>query len=137
MVPPPPPPPPGPPPLPGTPFSSASSGQQRDQLLQSIRQGTKLKKTVTVDKSGPFIAGNTAVTLLAEIELDSNCKAISHISGKIPNINNNTTSESSRDLTSSSSTSKQINLNGGPPSLANLFAGGIPKLKPTGLGKGK
>ncbi|KAK6617916.1 hypothetical protein RUM43_014145 [Polyplax serrata] len=112
MVPPPPPPPPGPPPLPGTPFSSTSSGQQRDQLLQSIRQGTKLKKTVTIDKSGPFIAG------------------------KIPNINNNTTSESSRDLTSSSSTSKQINLNGGPPGLANLFAGGIPKLKPTGLGKG-
>lgn len=56
---PPPPPPPGPPPPPMMPALSAAapSGQERNMLLQSIRQGTKLKKTVTVDKSGPLIAG--------------------------------------------------------------------------------
>lgn len=54
------PPPPGPPPPPLMPSSQvmpAASGHQRDMLLQSIRKGTKLKKTVTVDKSGPFVSG--------------------------------------------------------------------------------
>lgn len=55
---PPPPPPPGPPPPPMMPAPSAApSGQERNLLLQSIRQGAKLKKAVTVDKSGPLIAG--------------------------------------------------------------------------------
>jgi hypothetical protein len=64
----PPPPPPPPPPLSGAPpppppalpaFGSgakkANPGQARDQLLQSIRMGKPLKKTVTVDKSKPLI----------------------------------------------------------------------------------
>lgn len=63
--PPPPPPPaaglPGPPPPPALPAFGGKSKkggnpvQARDQLLQSIRQGKPLKKTVTVDKSKPLI----------------------------------------------------------------------------------
>ncbi|XP_033744429.1 slowpoke-binding protein-like [Pecten maximus] len=63
-VPPPPPPPPGPPipgpppPPPPPPSSSAPpppSSSGRTALLSSIRQGAKLKKAVTVDKSAPRI----------------------------------------------------------------------------------
>ena len=60
---PPPPPPPGPPPPPllGALFkpSSNSGGDNRNALLSSIQKGAKLKKTVTVDKSGPLISGKT------------------------------------------------------------------------------
>ena len=51
-----PPPPPGPPPPPA--FSSLVDSKDtkgRDMLLQSIRKGTKLKKTVTNDKSAPIV----------------------------------------------------------------------------------
>lgn len=55
----PPPPPPGPPPpptfVPANQLASAPEG--RNLLLQSIRQGTTLKKTVTNDKSAPVIPG--------------------------------------------------------------------------------
>lgn len=58
---PPPPPPPGPPPPPtfiATPSPTPSvDSQGRNLLLQSIKQGTTLKKTVTVDRSGPQVAG--------------------------------------------------------------------------------
>lgn len=53
-----PPPPPGPPPPPTFAFSSEPPKdvqKGRDLLLQSIRQGTKLKKTTTNDKSAPAI----------------------------------------------------------------------------------
>lgn len=66
--PPPPPPPPAtlsgpppPPPPPGLPAFGGGGGkkghpaQARDQLLQSIRQGKPLKKTVTNDKSKPLV----------------------------------------------------------------------------------
>lgn len=60
-----PPPPPGPPPPPapqfgggGPPINSSSSGDGRNLLLQSIRQGTKLKKAVTNDRSAPTVAGS-------------------------------------------------------------------------------
>ena len=62
-----PPPPPVPPPPPiSTAQSGAPSGQQINMLMHSIRQGTKLKKAVTIDKSGPFIAGKiiTIVSVL-------------------------------------------------------------------------
>lgn len=61
--PPPPPPPGGPPPLAmpsAFPLSGGKNSQDnRGALLQSIRKGTKLKKTVTVDKSAPLIAGES------------------------------------------------------------------------------
>ncbi|XP_059608818.1 WAS/WASL-interacting protein family member 1 isoform X2 [Phlebotomus argentipes] len=55
---PPPPAPPAPPPAPIAKLGGSSGGgDARSALLQSIQKGTKLKKTVTVDKSGPAIAG--------------------------------------------------------------------------------
>lgn len=52
---PPPPPPPGLPGFGGGSKKGSNPVQARDQLLNSIRQGKTLKKTVTVDKSKPFV----------------------------------------------------------------------------------
>ena len=54
---------PAPPPPPPPVFSNTSSdsNQGRNLLLQSIRAGKPLKKTVTVDKSGPAISGKQFV----------------------------------------------------------------------------
>ncbi|ERL90599.1 hypothetical protein D910_07946 [Dendroctonus ponderosae] len=87
---PPPPPPPGPPPF----LGGGSAPDGRGALLQSIRQGAKLKKTVTVDKSAPAIPSNN--------------------------------SSAPRNGLSSSPMPNGIPLGG-------LFAGGMPKLKATGL----
>jgi hypothetical protein len=57
---PPPPPPPMAPPAPKKFVPAAPSsggGDMRNALLGQIQKGTKLKKTKTVDKSGPLIAG--------------------------------------------------------------------------------
>lgn len=50
-------PPPMMPPPPPTFVPSKGGSDSRGALLQSIRQGTKLKKTITVDKSAPMISG--------------------------------------------------------------------------------
>lgn len=42
------------------PIGKSSGGDPRSALLASIQQGTKLKKTTTVDKSGPVGAGRIA-----------------------------------------------------------------------------
>ncbi|KAL0267984.1 UNVERIFIED_CONTAM: hypothetical protein PYX00_010091 [Menopon gallinae] len=114
---PPPPPPPGlAPPPPMMPSAMpAAVNNQRGLLLQSIREGTKLKKTVTVDKSAPFIPGKTSSVTS----------------------NNSISNESSRDVVSNSAHRNHMNVNGGgPPGLGSLFTHGIPKLKPTGLSIG-
>lgn len=49
--------PPPPPPPQANIFGSPAGGDQRGLLLQSIRAGKTLKKTVTVDKSAPAGAG--------------------------------------------------------------------------------
>lgn len=52
---------PPPPPPPAFNLSSGSSSAEPpgiNLLLQSIRAGKQLKKTVTVDKSAPVISGN-------------------------------------------------------------------------------
>lgn len=46
-----------PPPLAFNPSSSKSGGDNRGALLQSIRQGAKLKKAVTNDRSAPAVGG--------------------------------------------------------------------------------
>ena len=59
----PPPPPPGPPPAPAPPKNSKAlaklggGGTNKGALLDSIHKGTKLKKTVTNDKSAPVLGG--------------------------------------------------------------------------------
>lgn len=54
---PPPPPPPGPPPAfgSGATRTAAVDGDSRNLLLNSIRQGTTLKKAVTNDRSAPVV----------------------------------------------------------------------------------
>lgn len=52
-------PPPPPPPMNNAPAPSAGGQEQgRNLLLESIRAGKSLKKTVTNDKSAPAIGGN-------------------------------------------------------------------------------
>ncbi|KAM0728951.1 hypothetical protein ACS0PU_004305 [Formica fusca] len=98
--------PPPPPPPQGT-ASGPPVGDNRNLLLQSIRAGKTLKKTVTVDKSAPAIAGKVKGESIS------------------PSLNSNSRTNSSNAAISGS--------NGGPMSLGGLFAGGMPKLKPTGL----
>lgn len=125
---PPPPPPPGPPPPPAfiaTPSPTPSvDSQGRNLLLQSIKQGTALKKTVTVDRSTPQGAG--------KVIGDST----------LPNQRNNTSSSSSNSSNHSKSNGPGVIGNGSATlgrnnGLAGLFAGGMPKLKPTGLDIGQ
>ncbi|XP_017773199.1 PREDICTED: WAS/WASL-interacting protein family member 1-like isoform X2 [Nicrophorus vespilloides] len=107
---PPPPPPPGvPPPMmppPPTAFAPSKGGpDNRSALLSSIRQGAKLKKTVTVDKSAPMLGKNS----------NGNSGGIASPSSRGGN------------------GSTMGGVGGGPPmGLGGLFAGGMPKLKPTG-----
>ncbi|KAJ8920344.1 hypothetical protein NQ315_012006 [Exocentrus adspersus] len=100
----PPPPPPMAPAAPPPPVFNVSkgSGTERDALLKSIRQGKKLKKTVTVDKSAPAIPGKVSSTTGNNNGFTSSAP-LPILPGNIPS-------------------------NG----LGGLFAGGMPKLKPTG-----
>ncbi|XP_069683690.1 WAS/WASL-interacting protein family member 1-like isoform X2 [Periplaneta americana] len=107
---PPPPPPPGPPPPTfgsGAP-KTARPDEGRNLLLQSIRQGTALKKAVTNDRSAPQL-------------------------GKVSNVSNSNNNNSN-----SGSPRNNNNYGGGSDAARNglggLFAGGMPKLKPTGRG---
>ncbi|XP_063974491.1 uncharacterized protein LOC135161123 isoform X1 [Diachasmimorpha longicaudata] len=97
---------PPPPPPPAFNISSVSSAdpQGRNQLLQSIRAGKQLKKTVTVDKSAPAISG----------KVKNGLSPNSPASPSVPSSTNST-------------------ITSGPMALGGLFAGGMPKLKPTGL----
>ncbi|XP_036149651.1 actin cytoskeleton-regulatory complex protein PAN1 isoform X2 [Monomorium pharaonis] len=105
------------PPPPPPPQAGASTGppvgDNRGLLLQSIRAGKTLRKTVTVDKSGPAVAGR--------VKGEST-------SSSLNSSNSRTNSSSAMSSNSSSNAS-----NGGPMSLGGLFAGGMPRLKPTGL----
>lgn len=104
---PPPPPPPGPPPPPmfNANAKPSAAPDNRNALLSSIRQGAKLKKTVTVDKSGPCIPGKVS-------SATNNASPVGNGVRSSPGLQNGGTA--------------------GPPGLAGLFAGGMPKLRPTG-----
>lgn len=73
---------PGPPPPPmgglklGSIAINKSAGpDNRSALLQSIQKGTKLKKTVTVDKSAPAIAGKVSSVASAASSTTNNSNA--------------------------------------------------------------
>uniref|UniRef100_A0A1B6F7R4 WH2 domain-containing protein n=1 Tax=Cuerna arida TaxID=1464854 RepID=A0A1B6F7R4_9HEMI len=114
--PPPPPPPPGPPPPPSFPTASPQpvSPEGRNLLLQSIRQGTTLKKTVTNDKSAPAISGS--------VRPSSSSSSSGGSGGGSPRSNGGI---------NGSATLGRSN------GLAGLFAGGMPRLKPTGVDIGQ
>ncbi|XP_011686408.1 PREDICTED: WAS/WASL-interacting protein family member 3 [Wasmannia auropunctata] len=111
------------PPPPPPPQAGASAGppvgDNRGLLLQSIRAGKTLKKTVTVDKSTPTVAGRVTGETTGPSSL-SNSRA------------NSSTIGNSRTNSSSAMSGSNNSSNGGPK-LGGLFAGGMPKLKPTGL----
>lgn len=93
---------------------SGGSGDPRSALLLSIQKGAKLKKTTTVDKSGPLIAG------------------------KIANANTNTNSNNIRTNSNAPSRPPPPNnenaIVNGKPKLSGIFEGlsEMPKLKPVG-----
>lgn len=98
--------------------SGAGGADPRSALLQSIQKGAKLKKTVTVDKSGPILAGK---------------------------VNNSTTAPSARSIANhaapgggAANASNAIQTNNGMPKLGGIFEGlsSMPKLKPVG-GRGE
>ncbi|KAL0127232.1 hypothetical protein PUN28_005495 [Cardiocondyla obscurior] len=99
------------PPPPPPPQANASVGppvgDNRGLLLQSIRAGKTLKKTTTVDKSAPAVAGR--------VKGESTNVSSSNSCIKISNGVTTTNSSNGRML------------------LGDLFVGGMPKLKPTGL----
>ncbi|CAG5108820.1 Protein of unknown function [Cotesia congregata] len=103
---------PPPPPPPTFNIANAAGGDQgRGLLLQSIRAGKSLKKTVTVDKSAPCINGKVKNGPTAAISSSAG-NSNSFISNGGSNSNNSSPA---------------------PLALGGLFAGGMPKLKPTGL----
>ncbi|XP_057326458.1 WAS/WASL-interacting protein family member 3-like isoform X1 [Microplitis mediator] len=110
---------PPPPPPPTFNIASAAGGDQgRNLLLQSIRSGKTLKKTVTVDKSAPCISGKVK---------NGPTSAVNSSSGNTAGSNTINNSSSNSSISSNSSSSAA------PMGLGGLFAGGMPKLKPTGL----
>ena len=75
------------------------------ELLKQIQAGARLKKAVTNDRSGPQVEGS-------KVGGGGAVGGASH---------------------SASTTSSSVGGMGmGPPQLAGLFAGGMPKLKPAG-----
>lgn len=93
--------------------SGNAGGDTRSALLQSIQKGTKLKKTTTVDKSGPIISGRVADPNSSNNNTRTNSGAPSR---PPPPVNNGTA---------------QMN---GTPKLKGIFEGlsSMPKLKPVG-----
>lgn len=59
---------PPPPPPPQAAASGPPVGDNRNLLLQSIRAGKTLRKTVTVDKSAPAIAGRSFIKCSETLE---------------------------------------------------------------------
>lgn len=96
--------------------SSAGGADTRSALLQSIQKGAKLKKTVTVDKSGPILAGK-----------------VNNNSTTAPTISRSITNNAAAGAGAATG-SNAIQTNNGMPKLGGIFEGlsSMPKLKPVG-----
>lgn len=121
----PPPPPPGPPPPPVPKLNlggggGGGGGDSRNALLLSIQKGAKLKKTVTVDKSGPAVAGRVAGSATNNSNSSSSNGEQRRAGGGVPG-----------------GGSVAANGSGGGPKLAGIFGGmsEMPKLKPVNRGE--
>lgn len=99
---------------------SSGGGDTRNALLQSIQKGTKLKKTTTVDKSGPVGAGRVADANTSNNHSTARSNGGGGGSGGAP----------SRPPPPNNG-SAQLN---GTPKLKGIFEGmsAMPKLKPVG-----
>ncbi|XP_064097797.1 WAS/WASL-interacting protein family member 3-like isoform X6 [Macrobrachium nipponense] len=95
---------PPPPRLPAAKLGGGGGGNERNALLSDIRSGTRLKKTVTNDRSAPAIEGKSK-----------------------PSTNGGSFGGGGGGGGGGSGM-----MNGGVPQLGGLFAGGMPRLKPTG-----
>ncbi|KAF4252063.1 hypothetical protein CNMCM8057_006530 [Aspergillus fumigatus] len=137
MPPPPPPPPPpggmgGPPPPPppsGSLPSRPAKGEVKDRsaLLSDITKGTKLKKTVTNDRSAPMIAGGGVKSAAPPVASAPPVPGMPKPSGLAPPV------PSANRLRSSSESGGGGDSSTSPaPQLAGLFAGGMPKLRSRG-----
>lgn len=102
--------------------ASAGGADPRSALLQSIQKGAKLKKTVTVDKSGPILAGKV-----------SNATAAPPSSTR--SISNNAAAGAGAGAANGSNAAQT---NNGMQKLGGIFEGmsSMPKLKPV-LGRSK
>lgn len=96
---------PPPPRLPAAKLGGGGGGNERNALLSDIRSGTRLKKTVTNDRSAPAIEGKSK-----------------------PSTNGGSFGGGGGGGGGGGSGM----MNGGVPQLGGLFAGGMPRLKPTG-----
>lgn len=109
-------PPPPPPPMGGLKLAPTGNGKaggdNRNELLQSIQKGAKLKKTVTVDKSGPMLAGKV-----------TNSTSPTSATSPVRSITNNGSGSGVGTAGSN-----------GMPKLGGIFEGlsSMPKLKPVG-----
>lgn len=102
-------------------------------LLSDIHKGRALKKTVTNDRSAPQIgktssAGGPGPSSLGAPPIPGMPKAPSGLAPPAPGVRARSNSDQgNRPQPATSSTD-------GPPQLASLFAGGMPKLRKTGGG---
>lgn len=101
--------------------ASAGGADPRSALLQSIQKGAKLKKTVTVDKSGPILAGKVSNSTAASPSTRS--------------ISNNAAAGAGAGAANGSNAAQT---NNGMQKLGGIFEGmsSMPKLKPV-LGRSK
>ncbi|KAF4224921.1 hypothetical protein CNMCM6805_007439 [Aspergillus fumigatiaffinis] len=121
--------PPPPPPPSGRLPSRPAKGETKDRsaLLSDITKGTRLKKTVTNDRSAPLIAGgvkSAAPPVAGAPPVPGMPKPQSGLAPPVPSANRiRSSSESGGGGDSGTSTA---------PQLAGLFAGGMPKLRSRG-----